>query len=74
MNESETENLIHQFRRLMERAVSKHRRENVIIPTPEEYVYCLAQAVVQVSPGIMEVRRPGRPRKDTVTHDIDAVI
>ena len=63
MTEAEQENLIHQFRKLMERAVAKHRRENVNIPAPDEYMFCLAQAVVQVSPGIMDVRRPGRPRK-----------
>jgi len=71
MTEAEKTNLEHTFRVVIDKATSKHRRENVIPPTPAEYLDAWVEALRAAASGILQPRRPGRPkRKDKYHKDI----
>jgi hypothetical protein len=44
--------------------LAKHRRDNVNIPTGEEYAEVWAAAVIQCHSTFLQPRSPGRPRKN----------
>ena len=63
MTEQEKQNLTHQCRIVIERWITKHRRDNVNVPSGDEYVEVWQHAINKAAPAIVEPRKVGRPKK-----------
>lgn len=63
MTENEKTNLVAKLSSHILRFINKERRENVIVPTGEEYMDCLEMALDEIEKGVLQPRKPGRPPK-----------
>jgi len=63
MTPEQEQDMVFQFRQAIAHKTAQHRRTHAVVPDPEEYILCWAKAVMEESPAIRQVRKPGRPRK-----------